>query len=110
MKKSHGKELATHTDLESCGVTCKGNVEALTEARAGRVFSRERRILRDADGVGERGRHHPLHRYREKQRNPARSQTPCTYGSTSQGNREIPRSPGAEFASGRIGKSKDTRR
>jgi hypothetical protein len=110
MKKSHGKELATHTDLESCGVTCEGSVEALTEARAGRVFSRERRILRDADAVGERGRPHPLHRYREKQRNPARSQTPCTYGNTSHGNREIPRSPQTEDVWGRIGKSKDARR
>ncbi len=30
MQKSYGKELATHTDPESCGVTCKGDVEALT--------------------------------------------------------------------------------
>ena len=36
------KELATHTDPESCGAACKGGVEALTGARAGRVLSRER--------------------------------------------------------------------
>jgi len=30
MKKSYGKSVATHTDPESCGVTCKGDVEALT--------------------------------------------------------------------------------
>ena len=30
MEKSYGKGLETHTDPESCGVTCKGDVEALT--------------------------------------------------------------------------------
>jgi RNA-directed DNA polymerase len=110
MKKSYGKGLATHTGPESCGVTCKGDVEALTGGCAGRVFSRERISLRDADAVGESGRPHLVHRYREVQGSPARSETPCTYGSTSHGNREIPRSPQAEYAWGRIGKSKDTRR
>jgi hypothetical protein len=42
--------------------------------------------------------------------NPARSETPCTYASTSRGNREIPRPPRAAVALGRIGKSKDARR
>src|SRR5664279_4043322 len=40
----------------------------------------------------------------------ARSKTPCTCGNTSRGNREIPCPPGAASASGRVGKSKDTRR
>ena len=110
MKESYGEGLATHTDPESCGATCEGGVEALTGARAGRVFSRERNILRDADAVGESGRHRPVHRYREVYGSPARSQTPCTYGSTSNGNREIPGSPRAAVALGRIGKSKDARR
>jgi hypothetical protein len=110
MKKTYGKELATHTDPESCGVTCKGDDEALTGDCAGRVFSRERHSLRDADAVGESGRPRPRHRYREVPRDPARSQTPCTYRSTSHGNREIPRSPQTEYARGRIGKSKDARR
>src|ERR1700693_4706739 len=110
MKKSYGKSVATHTDPESCGVTCKGDVEALTGDCAGRVFSRVRHLLRDADAVGESGRLHPVHRYREVLWDPARSPTPCTYRSTSHGNREIPRLPGAEVTSGRIGKSKDTRR
>jgi hypothetical protein len=110
MKESYGKELATHTDLESCGVTCKGDVEALTGDGAGRVCSRVRNSLRDADAVGESGRPHLVLRYREVRRDPARSQTPCTYRSTSHGNREIPRSPQTELAWGRIGKSKDARR
>jgi hypothetical protein len=110
MKKSHESGLATHIGPESCGAAREGGVEALTGERAGRVFSRVRGLLRDADAVGESGRLHPVHRYREVQRTPARSQTPSTYGSTSHGNREIPGSPKTAVAVGRIGKSKDVRR
>src|SRR6267142_6893023 len=107
MKESYECEVATHIGPESCGAAREGGVEALTRERAGRVFSRVRNFLRDADAVGESGRPHPRHRYREVQRSPARSETPCTYGSASRGNREIPSSPRAEVALGRIGKSKD---
>ncbi len=110
MKESYGKSIASHTDPESCGAAREGSVEALTGESAGRVYSRVRTSLRDADAVGESGRPHPTHRYREVRRDPARSQTPCTYRSTSHGNREIPRSPQTEYVWGRIGKSKDVRR
>jgi hypothetical protein len=110
MKESYGEGVATHTGSESCGAAREGGVEALTGERAGRVFSRVRTFLRDADAVGESGRQHPGRRYREALRGPARSQTPGTYGSISSGNREIPCSPGAGRLAGRIGKSKDTRR
>jgi RNA-directed DNA polymerase len=110
MKKSYGKGLATHIDPESCGAAREGGVEALTGESTGRVFSRVRNSLRDADAVRRSGRPHPRRRYREVPRDPARSQTPCTYGSTSLGNREIPSSPKAEHAMGCIGKSKDVRR
>jgi RNA-directed DNA polymerase len=110
MKKSHECEVATHIGPESCGAAREGGVEALTGERAGRVFSRVRHPLRDADAVRRCGRPHPVHRYREVQRSPARSKTPCTYGNTSLGNREIPSSPKAAVALGRIGKSKDARR
>jgi len=110
MKESYGKGLATHTGPESCGAARKGSAEALTGERMGRVFSRVRRTLRDADAVGESGRPHPVHRYREVRRSPARSETPSTYGSTSRGNREIPGLPRTAVALGRIGKSKDARR
>ena len=110
MKESYGEGLATHADPESCGAVCEGGVEALTGARAGRVFSREKHLLRDADVVGGSGRLHPMCRYREAHGSPARSQTPCTYGGTSHGNREIPDPPRAAVALGRIGKSKDARR
>ena len=110
MKESYVEGLATHNGPESCGAAREGGVEAWTGERMGRVFSRVRTMLRDADAVGESGRQQPVHRYREVPQSPARSETPCTYRSTSYGNREIPCPPGAVSASGRVGKSKDTRR
>src|ERR1700724_2781967 len=110
MKKSHECEVATHNGPESCGAARKGGVEAVTGEGAGRVFSRVRTFLRDADAVGESGGPHRVHRYREVCQSPARSETPCTYGDTSHGNREIPCSPKAVVALGRVGKSKDVRR
>src|ERR1700690_192788 len=110
MKESYGERLATPTGPESCGVARKGNVEALTGVRAGRVLSRESNFLRGADAVGESGRPHPAHRYREMRRDPARSQTPCTYGNASLGSREIPRLPAVAAVAGRVGKSIDVRR
>ena len=110
MKESYGEGLATHADPESCGAACEGGVEALTGARAGRVFSRERTFLRGADAVRRSGRPHPARRYRETRRDPARSKTPGTYGSTSHENREIHWSPATMAAAGRVGKFKDARR
>jgi|ERR1700682_1523525 len=110
MQKSYEWDVATHIGPESCGAARKGGVEAWTGERAGRVFSRVRIFLRDADAVGESGRLHRVHRDREVYLSPARSETPCTYGSTSHGNREIPGLPRAAVALGRIGKSKDVRR
>ena len=110
MKESCECEVATHIGPESGGAAREGGVEALTREHAGRVFSRVRPSLRDADAVRRCGRPHPVHRYREVQRSPARSQTLCTYGSTSRGNREIPGSPRTAVALGPIGKSKDVHR
>ncbi len=110
MKESYVEGIATHDGPESCGAARKGGVEALTGVRAGRVLSRERNSLRDADAVGESGRFHRVHRYREVLQGPARSETPCTYGNTSPGSREVPCSPKADDAAGRVGKSKDASR
>ena len=109
MKESYGEGLASHTDPESCGAVREARVEALTGARAGRVFSRERTFLRDADAVGRSGRPHRVHRYREMRPGPARSETPCTYGNTSHENREVLWLP-ATVGAGRVGKSTDGRR
>src|SRR5262245_25724965 len=111
MQESYGEGLATHTGPESCVGARKGDGEALTGGRAGRVFSRERcPALRDADAVEEGGRPHPGRRYRETPRSPARSETPCTPGHTSRENRESPWLSIADGAVDRVGKSKDLRR
>lgn len=110
MKESYGKGVATHTGPESCGAARKDSAEALTGVRAGRVFSRESTDLRGADAVRRSGRHHRLPRYRERHSDPARSQTPCTYGNTSHENRESPCLSAAAQAAGRVGKSIDVRR
>ena len=110
MKESYVEGLATHGGPESCVVVRKGRGEALTGVRAGWVLSRERNSLRGADAVRRSGRQHSTHRYREMRRGPARSETPSMCGNTSRENREIPCSPVADGAAGRVGKSKDTRR
>jgi hypothetical protein len=110
MEVSYSEGLANHTGPESCGAAREGGCEALTGEGAGRVFSRERKFLRDADAVGESGRQDRKRRYSKAHSSPARSQTPSTYRNTSHGNREVPRLPRAEDALGRIGKSEDVRR
>lgn len=108
MEVSYGEGVASHTGPESCAVAREGRGEALTGECAGRVSSRESfGQLRGADAVETGGRPHRARRYRETRTDPARSETPSTHGSTSHGNREIPRPPAAEGAAGRTGKSKD---
>ena len=110
MQESYSEGLAIHAGPESCGGAREGTAEALTGVRTGRVFSRERIFLRGADAVRRSGRHDPLHRYREMRRDPARSETLCTYGNASRENREIPRLPVVAEVAGRVGKSIDVRR
>ncbi len=106
MRKSYGEGLAAHTGPESCAA----DREALTGVRAGRVFSRERHLLRSADAVRRSGRPHPARRHGKTRRSSARSETPCMPGDTSRENREGLWSPLTDGVRGRIGKSKDTRR
>ena len=101
---------ATHTDPESCATVRKDGREALTGEGAGRALSRERTLLWDADAVEEGGRPHPERRSRKTLWSPARSETPCMRRHTSRENRESPWSPAGDGPTGRVGKSKDTRR
>jgi RNA-directed DNA polymerase len=111
MKESYDQDPASQVGPESCGGGREAVVEALTGERAGRVLSREKHVpLRGADAVEVGGRPYPTCRHREARWDPARSETPRMHGSTAFGNREIPRSPAATSATGRIGKSKDSRR
>jgi len=108
MGVSYGEGVASHTDPESCAAVREGRGEALTGECAGRVLSREIcGQLRGADAVETGGRPHRSCRQRETRSDPARSETPSTHGSTSHGNREIPRPPAARGTAGRTGKSED---
>jgi len=100
MQKSYESGSATHIGPSHAELLAKGGVEALTGERAGRVFSRVRTFLRDADAVRRSGRPHLVCRYREVHENPARSETPSTYADTSHGNREDPSPPRAAVALG----------
>jgi len=105
MRESYTEGLATHSGPESCGAVREDSVEALTGVRAGRVFSRERSKVRDADAVGIAEGITVAHRYREMRLGPARSQTPRTYGNTSHENRETPSTPVVEGVTGRLEKA-----
>src|SRR5438876_2235048 len=63
MKVSYVEGLANHNGPESCGAAREGGVEALTGESTGRVFSRVRNSLRDADAVRRSGRPHPRRRW-----------------------------------------------
>ena len=94
MKESYGEGVATHTGPESCGAAREGGVEALTGERAGRVFSRVRQLTPGRRRCKEKRKAHTgCTDIARCSKSPARSETPCTYGNTSHGNREIPRSP-----------------
>ena len=118
MKVPYGEGLAIHTDPESCADRAGNRTsEALTGESAGWVLSREinaplreQRVLRGADAVEIGGRQHRARRYCEARRDPARSETPSMHGSTSRGNREIPRSSVAGKGTDRIGNPKGKRR
>lgn len=104
MKESYIEGVATHDDPESCAPAREGMGEALTGARAGRVLSREMQF-RDADAVIPGGRQHRHPRYCERMRSPARSETPCTYGTYLRENREICGPLGEKLSPGRAGKA-----
>ena len=110
MRVSHSQGLANQADPKSCYRQSNLSGEALTGERTGRVWSREMRKLRSADGLGNPGRQHRTHRPREMGAGSARSKTPHMSGNALHGNRES-RSllAAAEPVAGRGGKSEDTR-
>ena len=109
MEVSNVKGLANHNDPESCGGARENAVEALTGESAGRVLSREKDLVRDADPVGVRGRPQSALRFGKERWYPARSKTPGMHGSNLRENREILRlSKPARL--GRIENSKEVRR
>ncbi len=98
MKESYAESLASHGGPESCVHVRKGVGEALTGVRTGRVLSRVMHDpcckawdVRGAEAVETCRRPHRSCRHGEAAPDPARSETPCTCGNISLGNREIPR-------------------
>ena len=92
MKEPYGEGIATHSGPESCVAVRKGCSEALTGVRAGWVLSPEMSYPRVPTlssyaegniGCAVIARHEP---------NPAGSETPCTHGNSTHGNREVPQS------------------
>jgi hypothetical protein len=93
MEEPYTEGVAIHGDPESCVVACEGGGEALTGARAGRAIEPRNHRVRGADAVYESGRQHRRQRHRELLVGPARSETPCMYGTSMRENREIPCPP-----------------
>ena len=87
MKEFYNEDLANHIGPESCVVSSNGHGEALTGVRAGWVLSREI-SLQGADVVRRCGRQHRSGRFGEVWSDPARSETPCMYGTNLRENRE----------------------
>src|SRR6185295_3338157 len=95
MRESHVEGVANHDDPEPASAPARAQVKRGPGARTGWVLSREMQLLRGADAVNVGGRQHDLRRYRETPVNPARSKTPCTYGTSLRENREISGTPTA---------------
>ena len=116
MKVLYVEGLANHIGPESCVAVRKGCDEALTGERTGWVLSREiyapprGGLLRGADAVELSGRQNLGRRHGEMLWNPARSETPCMYGCTLLGNREIPSASVIARLTERVGQSKDRSR
>jgi len=107
MEESHGEDLASHPDPESCAAGREASGEALTGAHAGQPSSREimksgvPTPLTEAEGNivdGVIGKPYM---------DPARSETLCMRGNSLRWNREIPQVPVADGAAGRPEKVDD---
>ncbi len=117
MKESDGEGIANHADPESCVTARKGEGEALTGVRAGRVLSRE--IGDPMQDVGQSRVPTPWRKAEGKTRRAASArhagtlrgrETPDTHGINLHGSREIRASSGVEGTADRIVKPKGKRR
>lgn len=108
MQNSYSKGLTHHTGPESCEVFSNELLEALAGVRAGWVLSREI-LVQGADAVGGCGRQHWPERFGEVWSDPARSETPCMYGTNLRENREILCSSLPSVSKERVENSKEVR-
>ena len=89
MQESHVEGVATHDGPESCVRAREGVDEAFDRGICGPGIESRNAPFQGADAVILSGRPHRQRRYRETQPSPARSETPCTYGTYLRENREI---------------------
>ncbi len=104
MRESHVEGVATHDDPEPCIVACEGGGEAWDRGTCGPGIEPRNVCCRSADAVKRGGRLHGGDRQREIASGSARSETPCTYGTSLRENREISGTPAGmvrQDASGR---------
>src|SRR5919206_4185748 len=97
MKESYVEGIADHNGPESCAGVREDTGEALTGESVGWVLSRETTprcvstgTVRGAEVVWPHRRQHRVRRHGKAHLGPARSETPCTRGRNSRGNREVP--------------------
>jgi hypothetical protein len=93
MKELHVEGVATHDDPESGVGVREGAGEAKDRGTCRPGIEPRNQGLQGADAVNRSGRQHAPNRQREGRCGPARSKTPCTYGTSLRENREISGSP-----------------
>lgn len=93
MRESHVEGIANHDDPEPCIGVREDAGEAWDRGTYGRDIEPRNVFLRGADAVMRGGRQHDRRRHRETSVDPARSKTPCTYGTSLRENREISGTP-----------------
>jgi hypothetical protein len=94
MRVPYGESVASYTGPESCVRVGNCAGEALTGDvqvgyRAAKRLTPRRAGVQGADAVTASGKPHCLHRNREVEGSPARSETPSMYANIPNGNREI---------------------
>lgn len=107
MRELYVEGVATHDGPESCVDVCEDGGEAFDRGTCGPGIEPRNQTIQDADAVIRSGRQHAPNREREARCGPARSKTPCTYGTSMCENREISViARGDGVAAGRVGKAK----
>ena len=89
MKEPYVEGVATHDDPESCAVIREDAGEALDRGTSGPGIQPRNSVVQGAEAVPMVGRQHAMHRHREVHGGPARSKTPCTFGTSLCENREV---------------------
>lgn len=89
MREPHVEGVATHDGPRSCVVAREGVGEASDRGTCGPGIEPRNAQIQGADAVIRSGRQNARCRQRETSSGPARSETPCTYGTSLRENREI---------------------